>query len=64
MIQYIVVWQPEYTGNLTVSFVNYEEGMLVGDIMALAHEYEGLSVEDTAYGLYSIIKTNNPEVVW
>lgn len=62
-MKYILVWQPEYTNNLTVSFVKYEEGMLIKDIMALAHEVEGLSVDDTGYGLYEILKATDPEVV-
>ena len=63
-MKYIVVWKPEYTGKVTVTFVNYEEGMLVDDIMTLAHEAEGLSADDTGYGLCEIIKATGPEVLW
>ena len=61
---YIVVWKPEYTDKVTVTFVKYEEGMPVGEIMTLAHEAEGLSADDTGYGLYEILKATDPEVVW
>jgi len=61
-VKYIVVWKPEYTDKVTVSFVKYGEGMLIGDIMVLAHEYEGLEFGE--YELYIIIKATDPEVVW
>jgi hypothetical protein len=41
-MDYIVVWKPDYTEEVTVSLVTGTEGMLIGELMDLAHEYEGL----------------------
>jgi hypothetical protein len=61
-MDYIVVWKPEYTEEVTVSLVTGTEGMLIGELMDLAHEYEGLGFGK--YELYNIIKTTDADVVW
>jgi hypothetical protein len=69
-MDYIVVWKPEYTDKVTVSIVKYQSEMTLGDIMTLAHEYEGLVVEKddnlalVGYELYSVIRGGDVNVMW
>jgi ferredoxin-fold anticodon binding domain-containing protein len=61
-MDYTVTWKPECTNKVFVSTVKYQKDMTLGEIMALAHEYEGLEVEEdeylslAGYELYSITR--------
>ena len=60
-MKYIVVWKPEYTRAVAVSIVEGAEGILIGELMDLAHEYEGIGFDK--YDIYNIIKATDVDVV-